>query len=89
LYPVFHSSLLEPYTDPSEHHPHADPLPFELIDSSLSIQSVLDCRKVGQRFDYLIHWKDQPSSEDSWVSLADIPSSFNETLDHFHCRHPR
>lgn len=41
LYPVFHSSLLEPYTDPSEFHPHSSPLPFQLPDDpSLHIHSI-------------------------------------------------
>ncbi|KAJ3990843.1 hypothetical protein F5050DRAFT_1582375, partial [Lentinula boryana] len=89
LHPVFHSSLLEPYSDPSEFHPHVDPLPFEIADASLNIQSIIDSRKTGQRYEYLIHWKDQPSSEDSWVSLSDIPDSFDELIDRFHRRHPR
>ncbi|KAJ3750696.1 hypothetical protein DFH05DRAFT_108299 [Lentinula detonsa] len=66
----FHSlshSLHSPVSLASDFHPHADPLPFELTNSSLSIQSILDCRKIGQRFEYLAHWKDQPSSKDSWV----------------------
>ncbi|KAJ3725638.1 hypothetical protein DFJ43DRAFT_1157365 [Lentinula guzmanii] len=45
--------------------------------------------KIGQQYDYLIHWKDQPNSEDSWVPLSDLPNSTNETIERFHRRHPR
>ncbi|KAJ3996493.1 hypothetical protein F5050DRAFT_1532446, partial [Lentinula boryana] len=69
--------------------PHVDPLPFEISDASLNIQSIIDSCKIGQRYEYLIHWKDQPSSEGSWVSLSDIPDSFDELIDIFHLRHPR
>ena len=86
LHPVFHVSLLEPYHDPSEFRPHASPVPFELSDdfSSPTIHSILDARKLGQRYEYLVHWSQLPSDEDSWVPLSDIPTSTNELLEHFH-----
>ena len=89
LHPVFHVSLLEPYDDPSEFHIHASPEPVTLADSANTIQSILDCRRVGRRFEYLVHHQDTPSSEDSWIPLYDIPTMCNELLDHFHRRHPR
>ena len=90
LYPVFHSSLLEPYSDPSEFHPHASPIAFELSpESQTPIKSILESRKVGQRYEYLVNWKDQPESENSWIPLSDIPSSHNELIDKYHRRHPR
>ncbi|KAJ3495813.1 hypothetical protein NLJ89_g10573 [Agrocybe chaxingu] len=89
LHPVFHTSLLEPYNDPSEFHPHAEPEPFQLADPALSISNFLDCRKTGHRYEYLVKWIDQPDSENSWIPLSDIPSSFNELLERFHRRHPR
>ncbi len=89
LHPVFHAFLLEPYHDPSEFHPHADPDPVTLIESQPIIHSILDCRKLGQRYEYLIRWKDLPESEDSWVPLSDIPTTSTELVDRFHRRHPR
>ncbi|KAJ3990963.1 hypothetical protein F5050DRAFT_1582211, partial [Lentinula boryana] len=38
---------------------------------------------------YLIHWKDQPDSEDSWVNLTELPTPTDELVDRFHRRHPR
>jgi hypothetical protein len=92
LHPVFHVSLLEPYKDPSEFHPHADPTPFELLvdnDPALSIHSIQDCRKVGHRYEYLIHFKNSSNSEDAWIPLSDIPTTYNELLERYHRRHPR
>ncbi len=89
LHPVFHTSLLEPYSDPSEFHPHSEPEPFQLSDPALSISSILDCRKIGHRYEYLIRWLDLPETDNSWIPLSDIPSTFNELIDKFHRRHPR
>ena len=95
LHPVFHVSLLEPYSDPSEFHQHATPEPFTLHEdsipsnSSLSIDSILDSRKIGHRYEYYVHWKSLPDEENSWVPLSDIPTTSNELIERFHRRHPR
>ncbi|GBE80968.1 Transposon Tf2-12 polyprotein [Sparassis crispa] len=89
LHLVFHASLLEPYSDPSEFHPHASPEPFNLDDAANAIQAVLDCRKLGQRYEYLVHWNHLSHDEDSWIPLSDIPTTQNELFERFHCRHPR
>jgi len=90
LYPVFHISLLEPYHDPSEFHPHSPPQPIELADDPANdIKAILDCRKIGHRYEYFIQWKSLPDSENSWIPLSDIPTTFNELIERFHRRHPR
>ena len=90
LHPVFHVSLLEPYKDPSEFHIHADPEPFELADDpALSIDKILDSRRVGHRFEYFVHFRSLPNSENSWLPLSDIPRTYNELIDRYHRRHPR
>ncbi|KAH7919984.1 hypothetical protein BV22DRAFT_978033, partial [Leucogyrophana mollusca] len=92
LHPVFNVSLLEPYKDPSEFHPHSEPEPFKLLpddDPALSIHSIRDCRKIGHRFEYFVHFKSLPDSEDSWIPLSDIPTTYNELLEHFHRRHTK
>ncbi|KAL6305029.1 hypothetical protein BKA93DRAFT_732096, partial [Sparassis latifolia] len=88
LHLVFHASLLEPYSDPSEFHPHASPEPFNLDDAANAIQAVLDCCKLGQRYEYLIHWNHLSHDEDSWIPLSDIPTTQNELFERFHRRHP-
>ncbi|TEB14990.1 hypothetical protein FA13DRAFT_1651458, partial [Coprinellus micaceus] len=89
LRPVFHTSLLEPYSDPSKFHTHASPEPFSLAnDPALFISSFHDCRKVGHRYEYLVRWKNTSDSEDSWLLLSDIPNTYDKLLTRFHRRHP-
>ncbi|KAG2335909.1 hypothetical protein BDR05DRAFT_839721, partial [Suillus weaverae] len=89
LHPVFNISLLKPYSDPSDFHTHASPLPFNLTDDPANdIKSILDCHKTGHRYEYLVQWKSLPKSEDSWLPLSDIPTLFNELIEHFHRCHP-
>ena len=91
LHPVFHISLLEPYHDPSQFHAPALPAPFELApdDSARTLDSILDARKLGQRYEYLVRWKGLSAEEDSWVPLSEIPTTSDEMVDRFHRRHPR
>ncbi|THH04254.1 hypothetical protein EW146_g10223 [Bondarzewia mesenterica] len=90
LHPVFHVSLLERYADPSDFHPHASPTPFDLSDNtSPSIHLLLDCRKIGHRFEYLARWNDRDASENAWIPLSDIPTTLNKLIEHFHRHHPR
>ena len=90
LHPVFHVFLLEPYKDPSEFHIHADPEPFELADNpALSIDKILDSCRIGHCFEYFIHFRSLPNSENSWLPLSDIPRTYDELIDRYHRRHPR
>lgn len=92
LHPVFNVSLLEPYHDPSvipgrdiPNHPRVELAPS---DYAKDIESILDSRKVGRRYDYFISWKGLPLSERSWVPFAELPNSLNEVLEQFHRRNP-
>lgn len=90
LHPVFDVSLLEPWNDPASVPGRVNPPPprvrIETQDTSPQIESILDCRKVGRRFDYLVKWLDHPSDENSWIHLSDIPKSKDELLEVYHRR---
>jgi hypothetical protein len=94
LHPVFHVSLLEPFLDPSiivdrSSHPVAKRV--ELSPDTITnpeISTILDSRKIGRRYDYLIHWKDQLTTEDSWIPFAEISTSLYPQLEQFHRRNP-
>ena len=65
-------------------------MPFELInDSALTIESILDSRRIGLTYEYLVHFKDSDNSNDSWVPLTDIPSTYDDLIEKFHRRHPK
>ncbi|KAI0629054.1 hypothetical protein C8Q77DRAFT_1066617, partial [Trametes polyzona] len=93
LHPVFHVSVLEPYHSHLDLHPVPDPLPFDLSDDlpPSEPQAILDCRRTGRRFEYLIHWKGLPAEEDSWTPITDLPSTpaVSELLERWHRCHPR
>ncbi|KZT18971.1 hypothetical protein NEOLEDRAFT_1052429, partial [Neolentinus lepideus HHB14362 ss-1] len=55
---------------------------FELAeDDADQIQSILDCRKVGRRYEYYVWWKSLPESENSWIPLSEL-------IEWFHRHHP-
>lgn len=70
VHPVFHASLLEPYTKkgtiPHDKEPIVDTL-REYGDDVYDVEEVLDRRlnAVGV-WEYLIKWKDYPEEENSW-----------------------
>jgi hypothetical protein len=39
---------------------------------------------MGCRFDYLVGLEGQSDSEQAWVPLTDIPSTYNRILEQFH-----
>ena len=52
------------------------------------IATVLDSRKIGWCYEYLIHWKQSPDSENSWTPFAKIPTMLYFILEQFHCWNP-
>jgi hypothetical protein len=94
LHPVFHVSLLEPFIDPSiitDRPSHPVTTRVELAPDALTnpeISTILDSRKIGRRYDYLIHWKNQLTSEDSWIPFAEVSTSLYPQLEQFHRRNP-
>ena len=92
LHPVFNINLLEPYTSPSEFPNRVQPsatIPEIVLEGeiNLKIKEILDVRKIGRRFDYLLDFLDKPISDRSWVPLSEIPSSYDEIIERFHRRH--
>ena len=86
LHPVFNVSLLKPYRGPLDETTPA----CVVLDgnSTPEFALVLDSRKVGRRYEYLLSWKNLPVSENSWVPHSDLPSTLDELLERFHRRHP-
>lgn len=71
---------------------HAKPVPFELPqDPTLRIAQVLESRRVGQRYDYLIQYEGTLANERVWTPLYDLPfnACVHELIEHFHRSNPR
>ena len=57
-----------------------------MINPEISV--ILDSRKIGRRYDYLIQWKNSLPSENSWIPFAEISLSLYPQLEQFHRRNP-
>jgi len=94
LHAVFNVNLLEPYFPPSVVPDRLQPsaaIPEIVLEEGidLNVKGILDVRKIGRRFDYLLDFLDKPISERLWIPLSDIPSSYDEIIEQFHRRHPK
>ena len=75
LHPVFHVNLLEPVRQGHPHQPQ-DPPPEIIIDGQPEyiVDRILDSRfnEEDNEYQYLIHWRDFPDSENSWEPWDEI-----------------
>ncbi|KAI3356920.1 hypothetical protein L3Q82_003348 [Scortum barcoo] len=88
IHPTFHVSLLKPFT-PSELCPPSDsPPPPQLIDGhpAYSVKEVLDVRRRGRGYQYLVDWEGYGLEERSWISRKLILD--NVLLRDFYSKHP-
>jgi hypothetical protein len=80
IHPVFHVSLLRPYTATAEHPAHPRRLP-RVVDGlpDYTVQSLISHRdlKVGSRItrQYLVKWQDLPDSHNSWETAEQLPDA--------------
>ena len=94
LHPVFHTSLLEPFINPNiitDRIVTPTTPDIELInepETNKHISTIIDSWKVSRCYDYYIHWKDLPNSEDSWLPFSEIPNDLYYILEQFHHRNP-
>lgn len=86
LHPVFHVSLLEPYCSPS--NIPTTPNIVLNVDPTPQVDNFLDCHKIGHCYEYFMPWKGFPSSDNFWVPFSDLPTSLDESIEHFHHCHP-
>ena len=83
--PVFHISLLEPA--PADAPLETD-IEMEPNQTDYEVEQLLDVRKFGNQWRYLVKWKNYPSEENSWEPikcLKDCP----KRLEQFHQQNPQ
>ncbi|CAI7797407.1 unnamed protein product [Closterium sp. NIES-53] len=68
IHPVFHVQRLRPFLPPSHDRPAARQLPpmFGGSPGLFEVASIAAHRDTPHGREFLVHWKDQPASEDSW-----------------------
>jgi hypothetical protein len=91
IHPVFHNSLLTPYTITLEHGPNYTQPPPTIVegkDEHYEVETVLNARTTPNQcgIQYLVKWKGYPDSKNSWVSATSIKHAMVLVKD-FHRRH--
>lgn len=69
--------------------PDVTPIVKDSSSPGFQIRSVLDVRRTGRRFDYLVDFVDLPVFERAWIPLTDMPPTYNQLLVSFHDSKPR
>ena len=76
IHPVFHVSLLRPFTPdeiqerPQNHHPA--PILDADCEISYEVEAILDSRYHNRRLEYLVNWKGYGPEENTWQSAKDV-----------------
>ena len=87
-YPVFNEALLTPYVEPPEGRKEKRPGP-QIVQGQkeYEVEEILNHRKRGRGYQYLIKWKGYPSSENSWLPASQMKSA-STLVKQFHSRNP-
>jgi len=76
IHPVFHTSLLSPYSETTSHGPNFSQPPSELIDgeAEYEVELIRSHRRHGRSrtLQYLIKWKGYPESDNTWEDANQI-----------------
>ena len=90
VHPVFHKSLLHPYTAPtfpSQQTP--PPPPPDLIQGveEQEIEEILASRERRGQVEYLVSWKGFPTEENEWIGASKLANAA-DSVKNFHRTHP-
>jgi hypothetical protein len=76
IHPVFHNSLLTPYTETPSHGPNFTRPPPDLIDGEeeYEVEQIRSHQTWGRRktLQYLIKWKGYPKSDNTWEGADQV-----------------
>ncbi|TPX33158.1 hypothetical protein SeLEV6574_g08402 [Synchytrium endobioticum] len=89
IHNVFHISLLKPYIrpkDPTRQLPKPPPLRIK-EDEGFIIENILDVRRRGKGWEYLIKWEGYGEEDNTWESRRTIDDE--PMLEEWHKRHPK
>ena len=88
IHPVFHASLIMPYKETSAHGSNFKQPPPDLIEGKeeYKVEEILDKRKRGRRFQYLVKWKGYPDSSNEWITRTNLGNA-RELVEAYDLRH--
>jgi len=77
IHNVFHATLLSLFRQTDVHGPSFSNPPPDLIDGEeeYEVEAILNHRKIGRGYQYLIRWKNYSSGDDSWEPESHIKNA--------------
>ena len=89
IHPVFHASLLSPYSETPSHGPNFSQPPPDLIndEEDYEVEQIKAHRNFGRSkcLQCLIKWKGYPESDNTWEDATDIYTPDLAKQYHKHC----
>ena len=89
IYPVFHTSLLEPYREDVIEGRSPVPLPPVIVDEhqEYEVEAIIDSRVFRNQLQYLVHWKGYTTMDRTWEPCSNLEHC-PDLLKRFHIDHP-
>jgi hypothetical protein len=88
IHPIFHASLLTPYTETSEHRENFPRPPPDLIDGEeeQEIEAIINHKTDKELKKYLVTWLRFPTKENEWLT-KDVFNNAKQILQEYKERH--
>ena len=89
IHPMFHASLIILYRETAAHSPNYEQPSPDLIEGQeeYEVEEILDQRKQGRRYQYLVHWKGYPDSSNKWITRMNLKNA-RELVEAYNIWHP-
>jgi hypothetical protein len=90
IHPVFNEVLLSPYHEPSfpgQRRPSPPPPVNVEGHPEYEVEEILNVRKRGRGFQYLVHWKGYTHEEDTWEARSGLTHA-DEAIADFYRKNP-
>ena len=78
IHPIFHATLLRPYKETDQHgpnFPHPIPDVHPEKEAEYEVERIMNHRKRGRTYHYLIRWKEYTPDNNSWESEPNLANS--------------
>ena len=77
IHPVFHNSLLKPYTETTAHRPNFARPPLEIVgeeEGHYEIEKILQSHPMRncKSTQYLVHWKGYTEANHTWIPAKEL-----------------
>ena len=81
---VFNAVVLYPYRETEAHGPSFTAPPPEIIEGEeeYEVEGIISHRKRGKGYQYLIKWKDHPSTKNTWEPESMLTNAQEELEDY-------